>query len=227
MPIVPKKITDKVSWYQQRTGPWTTNNAAIGLLPAETTAMTAKVTAAAAALTAHQAAQNAAKAATVTLYDAIRDMGDYGATLINKIKAKAGQDGNGVYALALLPPPPTPTPVGAPGTPFQLKVTLNPDGSLELTWKCENPTGAGGTLYHVYRRTGAVGAFDFIGGAGTRKYTDLTVPSSVASVTYKIQAARTTVMGLAAEFIVNFGVSSGGTMTASVVEGPTGPKMAA
>ena len=42
---------------------------------------------------------------------------------------------------------------------------------------------------------------------------------------YQIQAMRTTVSGLAAEFLVKFGVSAGGMATASVVE--LTPKMAA
>src|SRR5687768_14903066 len=108
MPIVPTKIPAKVQFYQQRVTPWTTNATAIGLSTAEMTTMSAKVTAAVDALEAHNVARQAAKDATVVLYDAVRAVGDYGADLIKKIKGKAGQDGDNVYALASIPAPATP-----------------------------------------------------------------------------------------------------------------------
>jgi hypothetical protein len=46
-------------------------------------------------------------------------------------------------------------------------------------------------------------------------------------VTYQIQAVRSTAVGPWAQFNVNFGVSSGGAMTASVTEQPPSPKLAA
>jgi hypothetical protein len=39
-------------------------------------------------------------------------------------------------------------------------------------------------------------------------------------VTYRITAVRSTAVGLAAEFIVNFGTGSSGEMVASVVSAP-------
>jgi hypothetical protein len=46
-------------------------------------------------------------------------------------------------------------------------------------------------------------------------------------VIYQIQGVRTTAVGNAAEFIVNIGTTSGGGLTASVVEPPAAPKVAA
>ena len=53
-----------------------------------------------------------------------------------------------------------------------------------------------------------------------------TLPSAVASVTYQIQAVRSTSTGVAAQFVVNFGVGGGGEMTAMVVQSGA-PKLAA
>ena len=121
-----------------------------------------------------------------------------------------------------------PSPMPPPGTPYQLKVELLPNGSLKLKWKCNNPAGSTGTLYHVYRKVGtAPGEFTFIGGSGARTFVDGTVPSGVPTIVYQVQAARTTAVGDAAEFVVNFGVGASGSMTASVDESPSAPKMAA
>ena len=67
-----------------------------------------------------------------------------------------------------------------------------------------------------------------VGIAGGKKFTDATLPAGGGPVTYKIVAVRSTAIGVANEFIVNFGVGGGGQMTASVEPvGPTSPKMAA
>ena len=94
--------------------------------------------------------------------------------------------------------------------------------------------GAGGTMYQVSRRAGGSGPFAQIGGTGVRSFVDDTVPAGTAAVTYQIRAVRSTTAGVAAQFVVNFGVGGGGEMTASVVTssggsgGPGGaPKLAA
>jgi hypothetical protein len=114
----------------------------------------------------------------------------------------------------------TPSPRGNPGTASNFKVTLNGDGSIDLTFKCNNPAGAQGTMYQIFRRIGAVGEFDYLGGVGERKYHDTTIPAGTATVTYKIQAVRSTAVGAWAVFNVCFGMSDGGGMTASVEPAP-------
>jgi hypothetical protein len=148
------------------------------------------------------------------------------ADIIKQVRAKAAVSGDSIYTLASLPIPATPTPVGPPGTPEALKVELNPDGSLKLTWKCPNPTGSTGTLYHVFRSaTGETSDYTFIGGAGEKKFTDGTVPSGSSILYYKIQAVRTTAMGVPGEFIVRFGIGVGGGISVMAIA-PT-PKLAA
>jgi ribosomal protein S11 len=114
----------------------------------------------------------------------------------------------------------TPSPKGNPGTASNFKVALNGDGSIDLTWKCNNPAGTTGTIYQIFRRIGAVGEFEYLGGVGDKKYHDTTIPAGTATVTYKIQAVRSTAVGDWAELNVNFGTAAGGGMTASVEPAP-------
>ena len=107
---------------------------------------------------------------------------------------------------------PTPAPRPAPGTPNRFTVALAADGALTLRWKCNNPRGCSGTIYQVWRRIGSVGAFEYLGGAGTRAFVDATIPAGTPQVTYRIQAARSTAVGAWAQYTVSFGipVSGGG-----------------
>lgn len=220
MSLVPDDIVGKISFFQSKNTPWAANAVAIGTTTTAVTALATKVTTAQTKLAAQVAAYEAAKNATADLHAAVRDMANSGADIIKQIRAKAATDGS-VYYLAQIPPPATPAPVGAPGTPTDFKATLNPDGSLKLTWKCPNPSNSQGTIYQLSRRTGSTGSFTAIGGSGTRSFIDATVPAGVASVTYQITAVRSTAIGVTGQFIVTFGVESGsGEMTASVVSAP-------
>ena len=60
-------------------------------------------------------------------------------------------------------------------------------------------------MYKVYRRSGPSGAFVFLAQVGRKKFVDETIPPGTASVTYQVQAIRTTAAGPAAQHIVNFG----------------------
>jgi hypothetical protein len=226
MSLVPPTNEGKINFFQSKNTPWAANAVAIGTTAAAVTALATKVTAAQTKLAAQVAARAAAKNATADLNAAIRDMAGAGSDIIKQIRAKAATDGDNVYILAQIPAPATPTPVPAPGTPTGFKATLNPDGSMKLRWKCPNPAGSVGTIYQVTRRTGATGPFLPVGGTGTRSFVDSTVPAGVASVTYQIVAVRSTAIGEAAQFLVNFGIAGGsGEMVASVV--PSQPKLAA
>jgi hypothetical protein len=119
----------------------------------------------------------------------------------------------------------TPTPMGAPGTAYDFKVQLKGDGSIETKWKCNNPRGSQGTVYQIFRRLGAVGTFEYLGGVGDKKYHDTTIPAGTATLTYKIQAVRSTAAGDWAELCVGFG-SGAGEAQVTVTE-TTEPKIAA
>jgi len=217
--LLPRALIDRVTFVENHTATWNTNATAIGTTTAAVTALTTKATAARAAYNAHVLAQAQAKAATQAFYDAVASMVVDTTAIIRQVKAKAALSGNSIYTLALLPIPATPTPVPPPGTPTDFKVALQTDGSLELKWKCPNPAGAGGTTYQVSRKNGASGDFVMLTTVGSRAFTDPTIPAGTPSVTYRVQALRSTAIGSPAYFLVNFGVAAGtGELTASVVE---------
>jgi hypothetical protein len=219
MSLVPDTNEGKILFFQSKNTPWAANAVAIGNTTGAVTSLATKVTTAQTKLAAAIAAREASKNATADYYAAVRAMATAGADIIKQIRAKAATDGASVYILAEIPAPALPTPVPPPGTPSDFAATLNPDGTLALKWKCANPSGAGGTTYQVSRRTGASGEFTAIGVAGKKSFTDTTVPAGVASVTYQITAVRSTAIGVAAQFLVNFGVAAG-EMVASVVSAP-------
>ena len=224
MGLIPSKAIERVQFYENHTTGWASNAVAIGTSTSAVTDLTTKTTAARDAYDAHQAAQDAAKNATQAWHQAVVAMSIAGAAIVEQIRAKAKVSGDSIYTLANIPAPNPPAPVGPPGMPFQPKVELKPNGSLLLKWKCNNPPGAQGTFYYVWRKVGDAGDYTFLGAAGTREFSDTTVPAGVASVTYQVQATRTTATGDAAYFLVNFGVGGGGAMTVASIEPTDGPK---
>jgi hypothetical protein len=227
MPTVPQDRVAKLEFYEVHVPIWQAVAATIGLVPASVTALSGVTEEARAAYTAHLAALDASKAATAAFYDKIRAMHNapgMGADMIQQIKNKAATTNDpNVYALAQIPAPALPAPAPAPGTPTGFTVGLLGDGSLELKWKCANPGGRGGVIYHVQRRVGSAVEWEFAGATGTRTFLDQTLPAGAASpVTYQVTAVRSTARGNPAQFVVNFGTGGSGEAVATV-----GPKLAA
>lgn len=225
MGVLPPNKVARIEFCENHNTPWSANAVAIGTTAAEAAALATKTTAARNAFNARQSARNAARAATNDYNLAVEAMTQAAADIIKQIKTKAAISGSGVYSLAEIPAPATPSPRPPPGPISDFVVTLDGNGALGLKWKCANPPGATGTIYQVWRRIGAAGEFSYLGGSGSRSFVDDTLPAGSASVTYQIQAVRSTAVGPWAQFNVNFGVSGSGAMTASVVE--TTPKLAA
>jgi hypothetical protein len=227
MSVIPRKLLEKIQWAESHVEPFNTNAVAIGTTVVEAAAFQDKTEAARAALTAADAARNASKDASLTLKNAIAAMDIAAQGIVEQVRVKAKTTNNtGVYALASIPAPALPSPVAPPGTPSHLAVVLNGDGTLILTWRCENPSGASGTMYQVFRsNSGSDGDYIYLGGTGEKRFTDETVPAGATSLTYKIQAVRSTAAGMWATFNVFFGANSSGQMTASVTD--TTPALAA
>ncbi len=227
MGVVPDNRLGKIEFYEAHLSPWTTNAAAIGLTPASVTALSGLVTNARKAYNDHLAAQEAAKAATATFYEKVRLMHagpGAGADMIQTIKTYAQTTNNPiVYTLAQIPAPSQGGTTPPPGTPFDFTVGLLQDGSLELKWKCANPSGTVGTIYEVQRKVEG-GAFAIIGASGVKSFTDGTLPSGSAPVTYMVTAVRSTARGNPAQFIVNFGMGGGG-LTITSISGASGGEM--
>jgi hypothetical protein len=217
MPVLPKSRVAKIEWAEERTTLWNTNSVAMGSSAPTVTAWQALVADARAKYQARNETQNAAIAATNEYNMAIDAMVNATADIIKQVKTKAALDGNDTaYSLANIPVPAIASPVGPPGTATDFKVKVEGDGTLVLTWKCPQPPGAVGTTYNVFRRTTPSGPFDFLGTSGQRKFIDATLPANSVQITYQIQAIRSTALGANAQFLVNFGVGSGGIATASV-----------
>jgi hypothetical protein len=166
---------------------------------------------------AKQAAEQAARTATSEWLGAINTMSIAGAMIIDQIRFKAKTGGAAIWDLAQLPQPAIPTPVGDPGEPTDFTVKLTATGALDLKWKCENPEGAQGTIYQIYRKTGS-GEFVYVGGSGDKSFLDDTLPAGSTNVQYKMQAVRSTAVGPWAVFNVAFGVDSSGSAMASVTQ---------
>ena len=221
MSVVPESIVGRIEFGEEHVDPWTANAVGMGSSAPTVTAWSGKVTAARAAYQAQKAAQNAAKAATNALKLAMEAMDRATSEVVQQVRTKALAVGDSVYTLAEIPAPATPTPVGDPGTPYGTKVTLNPNGSIQFAWKCDNPAGCNSVIYQVYRKNEAAGEYHYLGGSGQRRFVDATVPAGAGALLYQIQATRSTSVGTAAEFTVNLGVTTGGGMTASIAS-PTG-----
>jgi hypothetical protein len=121
----------------------------------------------------------------------------------------------------------TPSPVGELNKATDFVVRLEETGELIINFKATQPKSATGVTYAIWRKIDNTGPFQCLGGCGNeKKFYDATVPAGSRSVTYKIQAQRSTSKSLWAQFVVAFGVEQGETMIASVVETPAA-KMAA
>lgn len=121
--------------------------------------------------------------------------------------AVLGTDLDGaVYTAAQIPAPADPAPAPQPGLPFKFTPRLLPSGALEMAFDCDNG-GEGGVTYEVSRRdnTGQGASFQFVMNALERTFTDETIPQGTGSVTYRVQAIRSTGRGYAAETTINFG----------------------
>lgn len=231
MGVVPNNRVGKIEFYEAHTAPWAANAVAVGLTVSSVTALTTATTNARKAYNDHLAAQEAAKAATNAFYDKVRLMHaapGAGADMIQTIKTFAQTTNNpNVYVLAQIPPPAAGGTTPPPGTPFDFTVGLLQDGSLELKWKCSNPSGTVGTIYEVKRQIGG-GAMTFVGATGVKTFTDDSLPSNASPCTYQVTAVRSTARGNPAQFTVNFGMGGGGLTIASVTsEGAGEVKMAA
>jgi hypothetical protein len=210
MGLVPRNIPDKINYYALRQALWTAQAVNIGLTSPQMVTMSGLISTASDALTDQGNAQSAAKAATVTLHNAVQAMADYGSELIKEIKVKAGQVGPSVYALANIDPPAPPSPTPPPGPITNFVASFDGAAALILKWKCTSPNG--GAVYQLWRRVNLADEFTFIGASGAKEFTDATIPAGSSQVTYQIQATRPTGAGPWAQFNVTFG-TGGGSMT--------------
>ncbi len=95
-------------------------------------------------------------------------------------------------------------PLAEPGMPYRLSTKLDGDGSLILSWKCDNPAGSRGTQYELWRRI-AGGDFVFLQTVGVKRFRDHTLPEGATGIAFKIRATRSTKTGPWTRFNVSIG----------------------
>lgn len=220
MGLLPTEYAARIAFFKSRISIWTAEATNIGTTTASVTALNTAVTNAETALAGQETARNAAKTATENLRQMLAAMDNLGMGIVEQVRTKSRTAGDGVFVLADLPVPATPSAKGNPGTPYDLKLTLDPDGTLNLGWKCNNPAGTSGTIYQVERKIGATGAFEYLGGTGKKSFVDDTIPAGATRLTYQIRGVRSTAVGVAAEFVVNFGTNAAGEAFATLAEQP-------
>lgn len=205
MRTVPRKLTDKLTFYGVHLAKWAENAEALGVSEDAIAELGAKLAATKAAYDAQCQAQQLAQVATARLKNAADELSVVGSSIIQQIRSTAATGGPGIYSLASIAGPSGPSPMAEPGTPRNLKYTLDAIGALHLKWSCRNPRGSTGTVYQVWRRIGFDGPLVYLAGVGGKEFVDATIPAGTARVTYKVQALRSTGVGQAAEFGVQFG----------------------
>jgi hypothetical protein len=216
MSVVPRTLVEKLQYFESRVGKWLERAPEIGTTDAEVEALQAKLELARAAFDAQQAAQGAARAATMAFNRVLAEAATAGATIIQQVRTRAAtSDDEGVYRLALIPAPAKPAPIAPPGKPTAFTFKVRQCGELELRWACKNPRGAVGTMYHVSRRVGWTGPFEFLGAVGKRRFVDETLPAGASTVIYKVQAVRSTAVGDAAEYLISIGTRPGSVPAAT------------
>jgi hypothetical protein len=135
-----------------------------------------------------------------------------GAILLEMIKTYARSTGdNGVYSRARVTPPSRPGRPGsapAPGTPYRFRTNVRQTGEVELTWKCDNPEGADGTIYQVKRQVDD-GPFTIVGTVGEKEFLDETLPPGTTHCTYAVTALRSTGKGASGRYWMQFGCRPG------------------
>ena len=112
----------------------------------------------------------------------------------------------------------TPSPAREPGTCSNFKAELLPDGSIQMTWRANNPTGMSGVTYQIWRRFGSAAEFAFLGASGEKRFIDSTIPAGTAQVQYQVRGIRPTSAGGWAQFNVNFGQVSTAPLLSTVTE---------
>lgn len=220
MGIEPRKVADRITFWTDHIPPFTTNAVAIGTTVLAVDDLETKTEAAATALSARNTARQALKSANANLRTAVSAMSSAGMGIVENVRSKARTGGDAIYDLAQIPVPATPEHKGEPGTPTDYKLELFPDGTLLTKWKCANPQGTQGTMYQVYRSIGASDDYEYLGGTGKKEFYDDTIPAGATRINYKIQGVRSTSIGMAGMFTVNFGTNASGGTTATLAEMP-------
>lgn len=207
MLIVPRTITEALTWGESHRGEWASAFASIGLTQAQIEAFTDALKEATAARASALDIEIAKVTATAECKHKVKRFREVASDMLATIKAYAEQQENpsGVLGAAWIPPSRQPSSAPPPGKPQKFSVALLALGQLVLKWKCKNPYGTSGTIYEIHRSVDDK-EFAILGHVGIKTFVDTTVPAGSATVTYRIRAVRSTLQGEMSVLEVNLGV---------------------
>lgn len=212
MAVLPKTRRAQIEWFESRVGAWSDDPGAIGLTEGQVAELAANVAAARAKYEQAERARNASRSATVGYHAAADTLVQGGRDLVATIKAFAeASDDREVYARAEIPPPADRSPLPAPGTPHDLRITLETTGRISLVWKADDAAASSGAYFIVQRRLDDEPGFAILGATGTKSFRDETVPLGTRRATYMVQPFRGSKAGRpSVQVTVQFGVEGVG-----------------
>ncbi len=192
MSVIPRTLVDRIQFFETHIPVWGKDPAAIGLTVAQLADLGTRTQQARADYENAQALRSQTKAATSTQNDSVDSMYDLGADLVKTIRAFAETtDNDSVYNLAEIPAPAAPTPTPPPESPTEVQLVVNAFGYCIINWKGSR---ANGTQFSLRRQVtevgGTPGPWTFAGTSTTNEYTDTTVPTGLATVSYVVVAQR-------------------------------------
>lgn len=192
MSVIPRTLVDRIQFFETHLPVWTKNPAAIGLTVAQLADLGTRTQQARLDYDAARALRTEAKAATSTQNDSVASMFELGSDLVKTIRAFAEtNDDLSVYNLAQIPAPAAPMPTPPPETPTDVQLAVNAFGYCTIKWKGSRAVGSQFILRRQVTEVGGTpGPWTYAGSSVTNDYTDPTVPTGLASVSYLVFAQR-------------------------------------
>jgi hypothetical protein len=204
-------MADVIPWCQRHVKAWEVDPENIGLDEQTVAALDALTDEALEARRAYQRLQLAADAALARSNHLTGTLRRKASNAVRRVYAFAAAEPNPSKVLvdARLPKRRDASPLPAPGVPFGFEHDLLDDGSLVVSFQCDNRAEGGrrlrGVTYVVERRDGPTGPFVYVETALERRFHDETIPLGTTMVTYRVTAQTSTRRGHPALKVVNFG----------------------
>ncbi|MFI4917354.1 MAG: hypothetical protein ACIAS6_12720 [Phycisphaerales bacterium JB060] len=211
MSTIPERHPDVIPWCQTHVKAWETDPDAIGLDEAAVDELDALTQEAEAALREYERARDKASAALARFHDRAGRLRGRASVAVGRVRSFAATQPSPVSVLvaARIPSRRDASPLPAPGVPFGFEHDLLDDGSLVVSFECDNRADGGrrlrGVMYVVERRDGPTGPFVYVETALERRFHDATIPLGTTMVTYRVTAQTSTRRGHPALKTVNFG----------------------
>jgi hypothetical protein len=211
MAVVPDKIAEKLSYFEQHLPVWAANTTTIGITSLQISDLAILVADARANFDSAIDARSVSRAATVAQNASIDAMVELGGDLIKTIRAFAETTNDiTVFETAQVPPPSPPTPAGPPEQPTNLAAKLLTPFGLTISW---NGSAAQGTYFNIWRKLNAETVFSFVGTTKTKSLDDTSIPDGTTSANYYISAHRDEQTVNSAIMTLQFGSGGGAGLT--------------